>query len=87
MTQEQYLRLLDWTGRQTRRGKRGRIPPDLAPILTRLQITNDSWVDMVKNFGRWFRRAAGRQESLAEEATRRGCRWVQGVSRSRQLFA
>ena len=52
----------------------GRIPSDLTPILTRLQITNDTWVDMVQNFGRWFHRAAGRQESLAREASRRGCR-------------
>ena len=87
VTQDQYLRLLDWTGRQARRGKRGRIPADLAPILTRLQITNDTWVDMVENFGRWFRRAAGRQESLAAEATRRGRCWLHGVSRSRELFA
>ena len=86
VTQDQYLQLLDWTGRQARRGKRGRIPSDLAPILTRLHITNDTWVDMVENSGRWFRRAAGRQESLAQEASRRGRRWVQGVSRSRELF-
>ena len=48
----EYLRLLDWTGRQARREKRGRIPAELAPILERLQIAGESWLDMVFNFSR-----------------------------------
>jgi hypothetical protein len=82
-----YLRLLDWTGRQARRDKRGRIPNELAPILERLQIAADSWLDMVLNFRRWFRRAAGRADSLAAEAARRGRQWLHGVARSRAAFA
>lgn len=35
---EEYLRLLDWTGRQIRPGKRGRISSDLPPILERLGL-------------------------------------------------
>jgi hypothetical protein len=38
------LRLLDWTGRQIRREKRGAIPADLAPILQRLHVAGDMWV-------------------------------------------
>jgi len=41
----------------------------------------------VLNFGRWFRLAAGRADSLAAEAARRGRRWLQGVSHSRAAFA
>jgi putative transposase len=33
MKLDEYLRLLDWTGRQIRRDKRGSIPADLQPIL------------------------------------------------------
>ncbi len=32
----EYLELLDWTGRQVKEGKRGKIPPHLANILERL---------------------------------------------------
>ena len=83
----QYLQLLDWTGRQARGDKRGVIPAELAPILERLYVSSETWVDMVVNFGRWFGRAAGRAESLAAEATRRGVQWVQGISHSRAAFA
>ena len=34
----EYLRLLDWTGRQTRPDRWGAIPGELAPILSRLQL-------------------------------------------------
>jgi hypothetical protein len=83
---DDYLQLLDWTGRQVRRGKRGAIPSTVAPILKRLRIASDTWVDIVVNFSRWFRQAAGRAESLAGEAARRGRRWLHGTSRSREAF-
>ena len=62
----EYLRLLDWTGRQIRRDKQGAIPipADLAPILDRLHLAGDMWVEQVKHFGRWFRRAVGRASTL-----------------------
>lgn len=83
---EQYLTLLDWTGRQTRRDKRGQIPDHLKPILHRLQIATDRWVDTVLNFGRWFHRAVGRSGSLARESSRRKRQWLHGVSYSRTSF-
>ena len=39
---EQYLELLDWTGRQTRPDKRGQIPAELLPILQRLRLSTNS---------------------------------------------
>jgi hypothetical protein len=84
---EQYLELLDWTGRQTRPDKRGQIPAELLPILERLRVSSQTWVETVLNFGRWFRLAAGRVDSLAAEAARRGRRWLQGVNHSRTAFA
>jgi hypothetical protein len=58
----------------------------MAPILKRLRIASDTWLDMVLNFSRWFRQAAGRAESLAGEAARRGRRWLHGMSRSQAAF-
>ncbi len=70
----EYLRLLDRTGRQTRLDKLGAIPGELVPILSRLQLSGEMWVDTVLNLGRWFSRAAGRAENLTAEAARRaGC--------------
>jgi hypothetical protein len=40
---EEYLALVDWTGRIIRSDKRGYIDSALPPILDRLQITADQW--------------------------------------------
>jgi len=40
---EEYLALVDWTGRLIRSDKRGHINHALPPILNRLQITPDQW--------------------------------------------
>ena len=84
---EEYLRIVDWTGRQVRSDKRGSIPEQLRPILPRLGVRGESWVDCVQNFGRWFQRAAGRVTHLAGEAARAGRQWFHGVRRCRQAFA
>ena len=81
-----YLRLLDWSGRQVRRDKQGSIPQNLAPILERLKIVPQHWSELISQFGRWFGTAAGNSESLAQEATRRRRAWLQGSQRSQQVF-
>ena len=86
MTTDEYLTLLDWTGRQVRRDKRGHIPQELAPILDRLNIVPENWLDTVTDFGQTFRTAAGRYESLAAEADRRGRNWLHGMTASRKRF-
>ncbi len=73
MSFELYLKLLDWTGRQIRRdSKKGRIPAELAPIMERIGLSGELWCDVVKRFGKIFKRVAGTPESLAKEAKLRG---------------
>ncbi len=45
MTREQYLSLLDTLGRMVRQGKRGFIPAGLPPILERLKVEPQTWLD------------------------------------------
>lgn len=86
MTLDEYLSLMDWTARQVRSDKRGAIPADLAPILTRLQINPDQWIDTVNNFGRLFRTAVGRVDAMREQASRMGRRWLYGTRNCAAAF-
>jgi REP element-mobilizing transposase RayT len=65
-----YLELLDWTGRQAVSGKRGSIPARLAPILSRLAIPTESWVDLSLGFGKLFHRVAGCPAAVHSESHR-----------------
>ena len=59
LTVNQYLEILDRTGRQLAAGKRGAIDPELAPILERLGLQPSVWLDTIEGFDRWFRGAVG----------------------------
>jgi REP element-mobilizing transposase RayT len=83
---EKYLSLLDWTGRELRAGSCEAIPGRLSPTLDRLGLNCDGWLETVRHFGRWFKRAAGGRDSLANGATRCGRRWFQGQCAARIAF-
>jgi REP element-mobilizing transposase RayT len=83
---DEYLALLDWTGRQVRADKRGAIPRDLRPILERLSINAEGWVEGILDFGRRFHRVIGRAASIAARARKDGRHWYQGESASRLAF-
>ena len=63
-----YLRLLDWTGRQVRSDKPGAIPAELAPIMDRMKIRTDVWTELIRRFGTLFKRSAGSVANLREHA-------------------
>jgi hypothetical protein len=85
MTLDQYLRLVDWTGRQLRPDKAGRIPPELDPILQRLDCVSGVWLDLVRNFRRRFRTEAGRADRVHEAfLSRRRRQRIQPPPRTRR---
>ena len=83
---DDYLRLLDWTGRQLRHGKRGAIPKSLAPILDRLSIREETMVDTLDHFYELFGHVVGQPADLEKAAAEMGVRWLKGQRASRQLF-
>jgi len=83
---DDYLKLLDWTGRKIVAGKRGAIPSDLAPILERLHINGDSWLDAVESFDRWFGHIVASTGGIAQKAARIGRRWLHGAAAAAKAF-
>jgi hypothetical protein len=58
-----YLALTDWTGRAIRADKRGFIPAEVPPILRRLGIEENAWVETCATTGgvsvEWWARRSG----------------------------
>ncbi|MFH1137805.1 MAG: transposase [Pseudomonadota bacterium] len=86
LTLDQYLEILDWTGRQLREAGKRSIPADLEPILERLRVDSDRWIDTVQGYGRDFHRAAGREKLMRATADDLGRRWLRGLNASRRAF-
>jgi putative transposase len=73
---DEYLDLVDTTGRLIRSDKRGFIPKHLQPILERLDIDAEHWVDLMRANQRFLGAAIGSAWARATEATRRGVKWI-----------
>ena len=83
---DEYLKLLDWCGRQVRGDKAGSIPEDLAPIVERLGIVAEELVDTIREFPQRFRHLAGTVEQFRKRAAQAGRRWLQGVRNAAEYF-
>jgi len=81
-----YLELVDWTGRSVRDDKRGAIPAHIQPIFQRLGLNHEEWLEIVQNFGRRYRLAAGAVDRLKRFGQQLGRYWLQGVGASRKLY-
>ncbi len=86
LTVQQYLELLDWTGRQVRGGA-GQIPDHLASILERLGIVVERWAATITSLDGWFPRVMGRAAAVTQAAADAGRRWFRGVGWCRTAFA
>jgi len=81
-----YLQLVDWTGRAVRDDKRGAIPAHIQPIFQRMGINHEAWLEIVQNFGRRYRLAAGAVDRLKHFGQQLGRYWLQGIGASRRLY-
>lgn len=89
ITQDEFLELVDWSGRQVPRGKEGQvgvIPAELAPILERLGVRPEKWSEVTSEVDNWFAYVMGRAEGMLEFAKRANLAWVKGLRQSRQVF-
>jgi len=75
-----YLALVDWTGRQLRRGKRGRIDADIPPIIERLEADRGRWRDELSHLTRRYGRAIGTVASLISYRDRLGQQRLNGLT-------
>jgi REP element-mobilizing transposase RayT len=82
-----YLTLVDWSGRVLRRDKQGRIPGHLPPILERVHLPPDQWLQAVYRYDTAFGYFVGRASPLKAICKRLGRRWIKGLGVARRVYA
>ena len=83
---QDYLELVDWTGRAIRDDKRGAIPEHLPPILARLQIDPRYWLYMSKHFESRFKGLVGTAYALQEACATLGYARTPNLTACRELL-
>ena len=88
LKRQDYLTLLDWTGRQRAGVEKAVIPKELDPILQRLEIEGRMWVDLVWRSKKYFGKsgAAGSPKSLRESAAGKQLKFTRGQRSAAACF-
>lgn len=86
MTVAAYAEMLDWTARQIRGDKRGATPAGLAPIFDRLGIHRETWIELVREFGRLFYVVAGQPHQIDTHQSPNGARRFRTRAAARDLL-
>ncbi|ARU59355.1 transposase [Oleiphilus messinensis] len=84
---QDYLELVDWTGRIQRDDKRGSISTTLPPILKRLNINEKQWTQLTGKMESLFPTFVGKAERVEIASKRLGHRRVFGLAQCRSLFS
>lgn len=82
---EEYLQLIDETGRVIRDDKRGAIPVQLKPILDRLKIRTHKWIGLMNNLLSYFGLAIGAENKLIHFSSSKR-KIVKGASSARSCY-
>ena len=83
---DDYLELVDWTGRLVRSDKRGFISEDQPKILHRLGIDGEAFILHAGKLLKEFGSAVGVLTALANLSAHRQTRFLRGMRVARQLF-
>jgi hypothetical protein len=86
MKLDDYLSLLDSTGRNIATDKTGSIPRDLEPLLERMELNIEHWTDTVEHFGKRFYHIAAPVKTLIESASKLGLKWMKGTTGAKSAF-
>jgi hypothetical protein len=82
-----YIELVEWSGRQIHPNKRGFIADATPPILKRLKISPEEWLELSQNFEDNFSTWVGNSQSLENLTTKHSKRHTASSRRCRQAFA
>ncbi|HEY6641302.1 hypothetical protein [Povalibacter sp.] len=84
---EEYVALVDWTGRAIRSDKRGSIDSRRPALLQRLSIDAIAWEQAMQREGNVFGRALGKLNHLKLHAQTLGQSWIRGVRQAEKMYS
>ncbi len=84
---DDYLQLVDWSGRIIREDKKGAIAADAPAILQRLEMGASQFVYLSQHFESPFKNLVGAAHKVRKICQAMGQNWVQGISQCERFFS
>lgn len=85
-TFKDYISLIDITGRQIAKGKKGVVEDTYPPVLERLNLNAKQWSELTTSFESCFYSAAGSESNLINYQNRQNLRHIKGKGNARRLL-
>ena len=82
-----YIELVDWSGRMLREDKKGAIANQLPPILQRLDMDARQFIYLSQNFEHPFKNLVGAVHHVRKACQSIGQNWVHGMSQCEKFFS
>lgn len=79
LSRQEYLQLVDWSGRAITSDKQKSIPAVVPPIFVRLNLKQKHWLGDMRHYGRWYYRAVGSLQALECYCQHLGQQWLKGT--------
>ena len=83
---QDYLELVDWSGRAVHPTKRGAIPPNIPPILQRLGFDGEAFIRYGHRLLKEFGSAVGKPASLISLCQHREAKFLRGINTARKIM-
>ena len=84
---DDYLQLVDWTGRMIRVDKRGAIPENLPPILDRLNMDAKLWLNSCTDFEKQFKSFVGNESKIKAVLNKLNKKSCHGMHKCQLIFS
>lgn len=83
---QEYVELVEWTGRLVHPAKRGSIAENEPPILERIGVDGEAFIAMAASFLKEFGSAVGAPARLTDLCAQRQTRFLHGMRAARKVF-
>ncbi len=82
---DDYLSLVETTGRAIINEHKGYIPDELPDILQRLGLNNDTWLNQIKYFDKWYYKAIGTVDNLKKYCKNLKQKYIKGLPKTQSV--
>lgn len=81
-----YLALVEWTGRAIVHPNKASIPPDISSIFYRLNLQQDNWLNQIQRLCQGQPTMMGSIEKLRQRALSLRKSWIKGIAQAKFLY-
>lgn len=87
MSLNDYIELVEWTGKSIVHPNKGKLPSNIASSLSRLNLQQNHWLKQIEQFNLHYCHVVGPVELIRDKARKMGRRCLRGIASAKLFYA